>query len=419
VQLRAGAILAAVALAGAGVAVAPTARAQVATFDTTHTLYHEAPSRTNMTVYSPSADLSVSPAGFLDVRGGWEADVVSGASVAVKAGSVYQGAHPAADVVTTASVKDLRNVAKGGFTVKKDEVSLLADYAYSTEHDYRSHSFDVAARTDLFEHDTQLEISYARNFDSVCDRVQGANAEAPRFVALEDSSGCFASSNALRTTHPIGVDGFQGTWSQAWTPAFATQLVYTAQITNGFQSNPYRSVILAEGLKAQEHHPDDRAREAIALRANFWLKPIRAALRLGARGYWDTWDVKSITADAEIEKYLGEPFRVMAHARFYKQSGALFWSDDYTGGDRPLGPKGRYWTGDRELSPFDSLMLGLRATYTITKENGRVLGVMQSVKLSLSGDVMHFGYDEYTLGGASVGGGFPAWILALALSAAF
>ena len=44
----------------------------------------------------------------------------------------------------------------------------------------------------------------------------------------------------------------------------------------------------------------------------------------------------------------------MLRARVYHQTGAVFWSDDYTGGDPPLGPKGQYWTGDRELSPFNS-----------------------------------------------------------------
>ncbi len=396
---------------------ARTSRAQLVDFGTAHTLYHEAPFRTNMTVYSPSADLAVHPTEFLDVRAGWEADVVSGASVATKAGPAYQATHPAADVVTTASVHDFRNVAHGGFTVKKDVVQLSADYSYSTENDYKSHSVDVAARTDLFEHNTQLEISYARNFDRVCDRVQGANAAPARYIALEDSKACFAS-DPLRTTHGIDIDGFQGTWSQAWTSIFATQLVYTAQINSGFQSNPYRSVILGEGVKAQEHHPENRAREAIALRGNLFFRPIRMALRAGARGYWDTWDVKSLTADVEAEKYLGESFRLMLRGRYYRQGAALFWSDDYTGGDRPLGPRGQYWTGDRELSPFSSYLLGLRATYEIRPSEGRLLGVMQSFKISGSTDLVQFDYDEYTLGGSTVSDAH-AFIFGLALSAIF
>ena len=71
---------------------------------------------------------------------------------------------------------------------------------------------------------------------------------------------------------------------------FATQLAYTAQILEGFQSSPYRSVILGQGLKAQEHHPDNRARQSIAARGNFYVRPIKLAIRASARVYRDTRD---------------------------------------------------------------------------------------------------------------------------------
>jgi hypothetical protein len=399
--------------------LAPAAvRAQVAQVDTTHGLYYESPTRTNMTVYTPAGQIQVSPTGWLTVRAGWEADIVSGASVKQKAGSAYKNTHPAADVITTASVKDLRNTGRGGFTLKKDNVSLTGGYAYSTENDYRSHSFNVTARTDQFEHNTQFELAYSRNFDQVCDRVQGASETSPtRWVALETSRGCFAS-DPLRTARDIDIDGFQGTWSQAWTPIFTTQLAYSAEILHGFQSNPYRTVIIGEGIAAQEHHPENRGREAVTARANIYLRPLKAALRLTVRGYWDTWDVKSGTGEAEFEKHLGEQLRVTARGRYYKQTGALFWSDDYTGGDPPLGPKGQYWTGDRELSPFSSILAGLRAFYTIAPQEGRVLGLMTSLKVGASADVLFFHYDEYTLGGTPLSN-TRAYLGTLSLSAAF
>src|SRR5450755_4289464 len=103
-------------LSAAGVACvlawAGTSRAQVAEFDTTQTVFYEAPTRTHMFVYTPSGDVQVSPFSWLDVRGGWEADVVSGASVATKAGAAYEATH-GADVITTASVHDFRNLARG------------------------------------------------------------------------------------------------------------------------------------------------------------------------------------------------------------------------------------------------------------------------------------------------------------------
>ncbi len=399
----AGAVLAAALIAAPG-----RARAQAVTFDTAHSFYTEAPTGSHMTVYTPGVDLEATPWDWLQLRGGWEADVVTGASVAVKAGAAYQANHPNADVISAASVNDLRNQAHGGFTLKGDVVSLTAGYVYSIENDYRSNAFNVAAHTELFQHDTQFEIAYARNFDQVCDRVQVATATAPQFTALENHEGCFTSS-ASRVTLPIDIDGFQGSWTQAITPVFNTQLVYTGQIINGFQSNPYRSVILADGVKAQEHVPDNRARQAMALRANLFLRPLKAALRFGLRGYWDTWNVSAGDVEAELEKYLGESFRVTLRGRIYAQTGAIFWSDDYTGGE---GPRGQYWTGDRELSPFVSYMGGLRAIYAATADKGRFLGILSGVRIGLSGDVVQFAYSDFTLAGTPLGNS-RAWIFGL------
>lgn len=377
------------------------ARAEVGTFDTSHMLYTESPTRTNMTVYTPGVDVSATPVEWATLRAGYEADIVSGASIAVKAGPAYQANNPSADVVTAASVKDVRHMGRGGLTLRNGDQSLTAGYAYGTENDYRSNSIFVTAKTEAYEHNTQFELTYSHNFDDVCSRTQGVNAAAPRFVALENSNGCF-SNDPLRSKLSVDIDGFQGGWTQAWTPVFMSQLIYSAQIVDGFQSNPYRSVILGQGLKAQEHHPNVRTRQAVALRMNWFWKPLKAAFRLGLRAYDDTWDVQSGTVDAELEKYFGEVFRAAVRGRLYKQTAANFWSDDYSGGDPPLGPKGQYWTGDRELSPFWSYLVGVRLAVATTPRDTRILGIFTKLKAGASADMIQFNYDEYTLGGLPI-----------------
>jgi hypothetical protein len=396
------ALLVSTVVALAFVAWSPLSSAQVAEFDTAQSVFYEAPTRTHMFVYSPSVDVQASPTSWLDVRGGWEADVVSGASVATKAGATYQATHPAADVVTTASVHDFRNLGRGEIALKGETTSLTGGYAYSTEHDYQSNSMHVNARTDILQHNTQFELSYARNFDSICDRVQGSTDTSPtRWIALETSTGCF-TSDPTRTTHAIGIDTFEASWGQSWTPVLESQVTYTGQLVDGFQSDPYRSVVLGEGLKAQEHEPSERAREAVTARLAWYLRSIRAAVRLSLRGYYDTWAIESGTFEGEFEKWLGESVRVMARGRFYKQTGAVFWSDDYTGGLPPLGPRGEYWTGDRELSPFWSWLAGVRFVWTVTPSNGRILGMMESFKLAGSSSLTGYTYEQYTLGGIPI-----------------
>ncbi|HEX3769691.1 MAG TPA: DUF3570 domain-containing protein [Polyangiaceae bacterium] len=408
-----------VAVASAAAIARPgLARAQVGEFDTSHTVFYEAPTRTHMFVYSPSGDVQVSPFTWLDVRGGWEADVVSGASVATKAGGSYEATH-GADVITTASVHDFRNLARGEFTLKGDATTLTAGYAYSTEHDYHSNSIHASARTDALQHNTQFELAYARNFDKVCDRVQAATeASSPaRFIALENSTGCF-TDDPTRTSDSIDIDTYEASWAQSWTPVLETQLTYTAQLLEGMQADPYRSLVLGDGVKAQEHEPNQRAREAVTAKLAWYIRPIRAALRLTVRGYWDTWAIKSGTVEAEFEKSLGESLRVMARARVYDQSGAVFWSDDYTGGAPPLGPRGQYWTGDRELSPFWSWLVGARLVWTIAPTQGRLLGFLQTLKLGASANMTTFDYLEYTLGGTPVSNA-RAYLATLSLAATF
>jgi hypothetical protein len=415
VQLRAW--LGALALATAALADGSVARAQVAEFDTVHSIFYEAPPKTHMFVYSPSVDAAAYPWPWLDVRAGWEADVVSGASVATKAGVAYGAAH-SPDVVTTASVHDVRNLARGEVTVRGDATSLAAGYAYGTEHDYRSHSLHVNARTDFFSHNTQLQLSYARNFDSICDRVQSSSAVLPtQWTALEDSTGCFTSA-AGRTTHSIGIDAFEASWAQSWTPVLETQLTYTAQLVDGFQSDPYRSVVIGEGIKAQEHEPNERAREAVTARVAWYLRSLRGALRLSLRWYQDTWAISSEAAELEAEKSFGDSLRLMLRGRVYKQTGAVFWSDDYTSGAPPLGPRGQFWTGDRELSPFWSWLGGARVVWTVAPTRGRILGVVQSLKLGASGHVSGFSYDEYTLAGVPITNAL-AYFFTLSLNAVF
>jgi hypothetical protein len=205
-----------------------------------------------------------------------------------------------------------------------------------------------------------------------------------------------------RTSHDIAIDTFESSWAQSWTPVLETQLTYTAQLLDGFQSDPYRSVILGENTKAQEHVPNERAREAITARVAYYLRSFKGAVRLSVRGYHDTWNLDSGMAELEFEKNLGEAVRVLVRGRFYKQGGAVFWSDDYTGGNPPLGAKGQYWTGDRELSPFWSAGGGLRLVWTIAPEGGRLFGFMESLKLTGSATVTDYSYDEYTLAGVPV-----------------
>jgi hypothetical protein len=369
--------------------IAGSPRSEVVGLDLGNTYYREGTPYGKMTVYTPSSQLSVKPADWFGIRGGWEADVVSGASI--KTRNAVRGQNP--DAISSASVHDFRQAVNGGFSLQRKLTTFEGGYTYSWEHDYRSHSFDVAAKAELFQRSMELQIAYARNWDSVCDRFN-ADPDPTRALSLDKSDQCFKSDPTI-ITHPIVIDALQGSWTQLWTPVFATQTTVSAQIMNGFLSNPYREVNIGVNTPVQEHEPGNRQRFSIGIRGNYFLRALKTAVRLGVRAYRDTWDIRAVTTELELERYMFiEALRLRARGRFYTQSHAAFYSDDYL-----LNPRGQYWTGDRELSQMQSYLAGLRILYGPTATDKKVLGFLEKLELSVGADIVFFRYSDFTING--------------------
>ena len=370
------------------------AAAQVVVLDARTTAFVEPSSASKLTVLTPALDLAVNPTDWLSVSAGYEADIVTGATESIKAG-------PLVDVVTSAtSFSDQRHVAHGGFRITRKGTHLGAAYAYGTESDYRSNAITVSAGTDFLQKNTQIELSYARGFDRVCTSAYQNTLAPSARVALDSSDGCFTDADD-RASRDIDLDNYQVAWTQTWTPVLATQLVATGALQHGFLENPYRSVVITPtGLEALENHPDNRFRTALALRAKYYVRPLKTAFGAGVRGYRDTWDLLSMTYELEAERYLLPWLRVLARGRYYSQTGALFWSDDYTGGEPELGPRGQYWTGDRELSPLQSYLVGGRILASWNGRPGdRVLGALLKLSTGFSMDVVKTNLEEFTWSG--------------------
>lgn len=381
----------------AGLALWPApARAQVAEVNLRNTLFHEPSSKgSQMTVINPALSLSVMPSDWLTVTGRYEADIVSGASEPVKAGPLSTP-----DIISQASVKDLRHIAGGGFTLTRRNTRLSAGYTYGREEDYRSHGFSVSTGTDFFQRNTQIDLAYARGFDQVCNVAYPESRDPTLRQSLDTSDGCFTSS-AARQALDIDINNFQASWTQAWTPVFTTQLTTTFQLINGFQGNPYRGVVIGPtGQIAQEHHPENRARTAAALRLKYYVRELRTAFGLSGRGYRDTWDILGQTYQLDAERHMSSWLRVLLRGRLYSQTGALFWSDDYTGGEPFYGLRGQYWSGDRELSPLKSAMIGGRVLgHWQGAKGARNLGMFLSSSASASVDLVNTFLEDFTLAG--------------------
>jgi hypothetical protein len=364
--------------------------------DATSTVFYEKGGPLHMTVVNPRVAADVAVADMLSLQAGWEADVVTGASVAV----VDAPGANSVDAITSATkLSDTRHVFRGGATLRGDDARLSASYGYGFENDYRSHGLSISAASELFDRNTTLEIGYSRGWDSVCDLAQPQAEQAVQRQRLPDSEGCFEATSLdnRRTTRAIDLHGLTGTWTQAWTPIFNTQWSVSAQLISGFQSNPYRAVWLGR-VAAQEHHPNERARYGTTLSARLWLKPIGGALQLSARVYRDTWDLSSGSGEIAYERPLGPLLRFRVRARYYKQGSAAFFSDDYA-----LAPRGQYFTGDRELSSMHSWLGGARLDLKpdLSRE-GRASSWLSELRFVLKADFLVHEFDAFHYGPAAV-----------------
>lgn len=376
----------------AALAVVSTVRADAGQFDAYSTLFYEFGGPLNMMVVTPRANLRIDPIEELTLRASWEADIVSGASVAV-----VDAPSPDVDAISSATqLADFRNVFSGGLELRSEFGALRASYSHGFENDYRSHSFTIGARTEIFDRNTTFDLSYARGFDEVCDRFQPNDQDPVTRQRLDSSEGCFTDAMD-RMVHSIDLQTFQGSWTQAWAPIFVTQVTVTGQLVDGFQSNPYRAVWLGR-TAAQEHHPDHRFRYAGSLAGRLWIEPMNGAIHLSGRLYRDSWDVRSVTAELAYEQVIDGALRLRIRGRYYRQGAAAFYSDDYA-----LMPRGQYFTGDRELADMETFLAGAQITWTLTAgTEGASLGFLQSFRLVLKGDYVHHEFGNFHYGRAGV-----------------
>ncbi len=342
-------------LAVAAWAAGPARAADNPTEASARVTYFQEPSTLNrgIKVVHPQVDVSAPVGGGVGVAAGWEADAVTGATPAVFG----------VDAITHATdFSDFRQQAHGALSYDRAESGIAASYAYGWEHDYRSHSLSVTTHDDLYDHNFTLALSYTHNWDSVCDANNAGAASPLELRALTSSQHCFSAGAPDVVTHRLNIDALEPSLSWTMTPRLVVQGGGTIQLLDGFQSNPYRRVLVgSQQRQPQEHEPTYRQRYAVFARAAYAFPQWRASALAMGRLYQDSWALQAVTADLQVNKYLAEWVLLTVRGHYHIQSGASFYRDglDY----RLKGPVGLYWTGDRELSPMSNYLIGGRLAF--------------------------------------------------------
>ncbi len=335
-----------------------------------------------LTVVHPQFDVGADIGNHVSLDVGYAADAVSGATA-----TTYQ-----VDAVSGATeFSDLRHEGKLalGFHGRRSGLTFVT--TVGTERDYLTRQFGGVANIDLPGRNTTVTLGYSHSFDDVCDKDNAELMPLERRALIGSdpcakTAGIIGKDTANQTKwRNISIDTVQATLTQNLSPTMNMQVALYGQVLEGFQSNPYRRVRVGPN-SPQEHIPDTRARWSITARINRFLPKVRGAAHFSGRFYNDTWKVIGGDVELAYSQYIGNSLLLKFRARAYQQSAAKFFKDAFF--YETESTAGEYFTGDRELSPVRSALVGTKLTLITIGEDKPVWGLFDKLQFNLKGDVL-------------------------------
>jgi Protein of unknown function (DUF3570) len=335
-----------------------------------------------LTVIHPQADFGIDLGRFVTLDAAYSADAVSGAT-----STIYQ-----VDAVSTATTfSDTRHEGTLGlgFHGRRSRISFSA--TLGTERDYLSRQIGGSASIDLPGRNTTVALAYSHSFDQVCDKDNGM-ASPQEAKALTGADPCDKKAGIFGKDRPgmtlwrdLSIDTAQVTITQNLSPTMNLQLAGYGQVLEGFQSNPYRRVRVGPN-SPQEHIPSTRDRWSVSARFNRFLPSLHSAVHFDARFYDDTWRVIGGDVELGYSQYIGKSLLLKLHARVYQQSAAKFFKDAFF--YQTESTAGSYFTGDRELSPVRSAIVGGKITLITLGGEKPVWGLFDKLQVNAKADVL-------------------------------
>lgn len=242
------------------------------------------------------------------------------------------------DVVTNASpYKERRNEMGVGldYAVRDSLITLAA--SRSKEPDYVANAVSMDVAHEVYGGMTTVSLGYTRANDDVGQRDRGF------------------FDTARHWRYRFGL-------TQILTPKWLASANFEIVSDDGFLGSPYRPARVF-GAAVPERNPRTRSSRSVKFRAIGEVAPALSA-RGEYRYFWDNWDIKSHTFDLGLARRMAGGWLVDAYARFYRQSGALFYSDNASS-------ETLYISRNRQLSDYKSVGLGAKAAYTWKQVPGR------------------------------------------------
>lgn len=261
------------------------------------------------------------------------------------------------DVVTMASPYSERRTETGlglDYSVRSGLLSLSA--SKSDEPDYKADAVNFDLQQETFGGMTTVNLGFSRGSDKV-GRV---------------NEGFFDEARHWR--YRLGV-------TQILTRRYLASLNAEVVSDDGYLGSPYRSALVF-GAPVPERVPRTRTGRAVNLRLTG--AEGSGAVRFDYRYYWDTWDIRSHTFETAMAGNFGDQWIGELHLRYYKQSKALFYSDNAMADTL-------YVSRNRQLGTFDDVGVGAKLTY-----NWLRLSETYEIKLTGAIERVRFNFSDFT-----------------------
>ena len=263
-----------------------------------------------MKVSSPSLWLKAPVSDKTTVEGSFVLDAVSGAS------PYYLSS------VSSASIRDNRKAADVAVEHSFERFSINVGGAFSTEDDYDSLSGKVETKCWSEDKNTTYSLGVSVSDDSIGSTID----------PLLDESRTSES-------YLIGV-------TQVINPRSIVQMNLTYGSGDGYFTDPY---------KTYDNRPRSREQWAWLTRYVLYLPELEGALHTDYRYYQDTFGVSSHMVEISIYQPLLSSWIVRPSIRYYSQSRADFFTDQY-----PPPEDGGFYSADQRLGDFGGVTLGLK-----------------------------------------------------------
>jgi hypothetical protein len=264
-------------------------------------------------------------------------DMVSSASIDVK--------------LSASKYEEERKQKSISFDYLRGKSTYSAGVIDSKESDYVADTAFFSVSQDMFGDLTTVSLSYKRGWNDVFRNVKladGSKQRDPTFADGSDSRG-----------YSVGL-------SQILTRNLILAVNYEVITDEGFLNSPYRSVRYLDpgspkGFSLEkELYPRTHTSNAIGGRLKYFL-PYRAALEGSYRFYTDTWGVTAQNVEINYVQPAFKRWILDGRVRYYRQEHADFYSDLF-----PRQQSQNFLARDKELSTFDSIAVGVGASYEFT-----------------------------------------------------